>query len=94
MRFSLTQIGEMSPLMQVKLLRVLQERTFRRVGGTEEVPADIRIIAATNRDLAVMVADGRFREDLFYRINVMPLSLPPLPSTSWRHSFADRLHAS
>ena len=74
----LDEIGEMSPLMQVKLLRVLQERTFRRVGGTEEVAADIRIIAATNRDLAVMVADGRFREDLFYRINVIPVHLPAL----------------
>jgi two-component system, NtrC family, response regulator PilR len=74
----LDEIGEMSPLMQVKLLRVLQERTFRRVGGTEETPADIRIIAATNRDLAQMVAEGRFREDLYYRINVIPLHLPPL----------------
>jgi two-component system response regulator PilR (NtrC family) len=68
----------MSPLMQVKLLRVLQERTFRRVGGTEEVPADIRIIAATNRDLTQMVAENRFREDLFYRINVIPVHLPAL----------------
>jgi two-component system response regulator PilR (NtrC family) len=62
----------------VKVLRVLQERKFRRVGGTEEVEADIRIIAATNRDLARMVADGQFREDLFYRINVIPVRLPPL----------------
>jgi two-component system response regulator PilR (NtrC family) len=74
----LDEIGEMSPLMQVKLLRVLQERTFRRVGGTEEVPADIRIIAATNRDLTAMVAEGRFREDLYYRINVIPVHLPAL----------------
>ncbi len=74
----LDEIGEMSPLMQVKLLRVLQERTFRRVGGTEEVPADIRIVAATNRDLVAMVAEGRFREDLYYRINVIPLHLPSL----------------
>ena len=74
----LDEIGEMSPLMQVKLLRVLQERVFRRVGGTDEVSTDIRIIAATNRDLAHMVEEGRFREDLFYRINVIPVHLPPL----------------
>jgi two-component system response regulator PilR (NtrC family) len=74
----LDEIGEMSQLVQVKLLRVLQERKFRRLGGTDEVGADIRILAATNRDLAKMVADGQFREDLFYRINVIPLRLPPL----------------
>jgi two-component system response regulator PilR (NtrC family) len=74
----LDEIGEMSPMMQVKLLRVLQERRFRRVGGTEEIDADLRIITATNRDLARMVADGRFREDLYYRINVIPVHLPPL----------------
>ena len=74
----LDEIGEMSPVVQVKLLRVLQERRFRRLGGTDEVSADIRIIAATNRDLAKLVADGRFREDLFYRINVIPLKLPTL----------------
>ena len=74
----LDEIGEMSPMLQVKILRVLQERKFRRVGGTEEVDADIRIITATNRDLAKMVADGQFREDLFYRINVIPVRLPPL----------------
>src|SRR5262245_22272689 len=74
----LDEIGEMTPLVQVKLLRVLQERRFRRVGGTEEIDADIRILAATNRDLSKMVADGQFREDLYYRINVIPLRLPPL----------------
>src|SRR5215211_1639514 len=74
----LDEIGEMSPMTQVKLLRVLQERKFRRLGGTEEVEANIRIIAATNRDLAKMVAAGEFREDLFYRINVIPVKLPPL----------------
>jgi len=74
----LDEIGEMSPMVQVKLLRVLQERKFRRLGGTEEVEADIRIIAATNRDLSKMVAAGEFREDLFYRINVIPVRLPAL----------------
>jgi two-component system response regulator PilR (NtrC family) len=74
----LDEIGEMSPVMQVKLLRVLQERRFRRVGGLEELQADIRVIAATNQDLAKAVAEGRFREDLFYRINVIPIALPPL----------------
>ncbi|HEX5475779.1 MAG TPA: sigma-54 dependent transcriptional regulator [Vicinamibacterales bacterium] len=74
----LDEIGEMSPMLQVKLLRVLQERKFRRVGGTEEVEADIRIIAATNRDLGKMVSEGAFREDVFYRVNVIPVRLPPL----------------
>jgi two-component system response regulator PilR (NtrC family) len=74
----LDEIGEMSAPMQVKLLRVLQERKYRRVGGTEEVPANIRVIAATNRDLAAMVGEGKFREDLFYRLNVIPIRLPAL----------------
>ncbi|MBI2833117.1 MAG: sigma-54-dependent Fis family transcriptional regulator, partial [Acidobacteria bacterium] len=74
----LDDIGEMSPMMQVKLLRVLQERQFRRVGGTQEVDADIRIIAATNRDLDKLVGEGKFREDLFYRVNVIPVHMPPL----------------
>jgi two-component system, NtrC family, response regulator PilR len=74
----LDEIGEMTPLVQVKLLRVLQERKYRRLGGTEEVEADIRVIAATNRDLSKMVAEGTFREDLFYRINVIPVRLPAL----------------
>jgi two-component system response regulator PilR (NtrC family) len=74
----LDEIGEMSAVLQVKLLRVLQERRFRRVGGLEELQADIRVIAATNQDLTRLVAEGRFREDLFYRINVIPISLPPL----------------
>jgi two-component system response regulator PilR (NtrC family) len=74
----LDEIGEMSPLVQVKLLRVLQERRYRRLGGTDEVEADIRIIAATNRDLSKMVAEGTFREDLYYRINVIPIRLPSL----------------
>src|SRR5687767_8422261 len=74
----LDEIGEMSPAMQVKLLRVLQERKLRPVGATEETVVDTRVIAATNRDLASMVKDGSFREDLFYRISVIPIELPAL----------------
>jgi two-component system response regulator PilR (NtrC family) len=74
----LDEIGEMNSSMQVKLLRVLQERRFRRLGGTEEVRADVRVIAATNQELPRLVADGRFREDLFYRINVIGVHLPSL----------------
>ena len=74
----LDEIGDTSPAMQVKFLRVLQERTIRRVGGTEEIPVDVRVIAATNRDLSAMVAGNQFREDLFYRISVIPLHIPPL----------------
>ena len=74
----LDEVGDTSLAMQVKLLRVLQERTLRRVGGTEEIPIDVRIIAATNRDLGEMVAENQFREDLFYRISIIPLELPPL----------------
>src|SRR6476469_1449896 len=74
----LDEIGEMSPAMQVKLLRVLQERRIRPVGAHEEFSIDARVIAATNRDLKQMVEDGTFREDLFYRISVIPIVLPPL----------------
>ncbi len=74
----LDEIGEMSPAMQVKLLRVLQERKLRPVGATEETTVDTRVIAATNRDLASMVKEGTFREDLFYRISVIPIELPAL----------------
>jgi two-component system, NtrC family, response regulator PilR len=74
----LDEIGEMSPAMQVKLLRVLQERKVRPVGAHDELEIDTRVIAATNRDLSQMVKDGQFREDLFYRVSVIPIELPPL----------------
>ena len=74
----LDEIGEMPSTMQVKLLRVLQERKYRRVGGTEEASSNIRVIAATNRDLPKRVSEGKFREDLFYRLNVIPVEMPAL----------------
>ena len=74
----LDEIGEMSTAMQVKLLRVLQERRVRPVGAHDEMPIDARVIAATNRDLKQMADDGTFREDLYYRISVIPINLPPL----------------
>jgi len=74
----LDEIAEMSPGLQVKLLRFLQWRSFRRVGGTEDLEVDVRLIAATNKDLAKAITDGGFREDLFYRLNVIPIHVPPL----------------
>jgi putative PEP-CTERM system response regulator len=74
----LDEIGELSLAVQVKLLRVLQEKEIERVGGTEVIKADVRIITATNRDLKKMVEEGTFREDLYYRLNVIPIELPPL----------------
>jgi two-component system response regulator PilR (NtrC family) len=74
----LDEISEMSVSMQVKLLRVLQERTIRPVGGTQETPIDVRVIAATNKDLKQMIIDNTFREDLYYRVSVIPILVPPL----------------
>jgi len=74
----LDEISEMSPMLQVKLLRVLQEKQFERIGGTKTIRSDFRIVAATNRDLEQEVKDGRFREDLYYRLNVIPIDAPPL----------------
>ncbi|MCX7635737.1 MAG: sigma-54 dependent transcriptional regulator, partial [Syntrophales bacterium] len=74
----LDEIGELSPFLQVKLLRVVQDKTFRRIGGNEDITVDVRIISATNQDLEQKVKDGTFRKDLFYRLNVIPIHLPPL----------------
>jgi DNA-binding NtrC family response regulator len=74
----LDEVGDITPKLQLELLRVLEERKFQRVGGTEPIEVDVRIIAATNRDLKKAVAEGKFREDLFYRLNVIPVTLPPL----------------
>ena len=74
----LDEIGDITPSLQVKLLRILQEQEFERVGGTKTVKVDVRIVTATNRPLEKMVQDGTFREDLFYRLNVIPINLPPL----------------
>ncbi len=74
----LDEIGEMTPGLQSKLLRFLEEKTFKRVGGLNDVRVDVRVVAATNRDLEKDVKAGKFREDLFYRLQVMPITLPPL----------------
>ena len=74
----LDEIGDITPSLQVKLLRILQEQEFERVGGTKTIKTDVRLVAATNRNLEEMVKKGEFREDLYYRLNVIPLNLPPL----------------
>jgi two-component system response regulator HydG len=99
----LDEIGEISPNLQVKLLQVLQERTFERVGGSASVKVDVRILAATNRDLSKDVREGRFREDLYYRLNVVRLEMPPLRvrgrdvallADHFLRRFADENHSS
>ena len=74
----LDEIGDMSPSTQAKILRVLQEHEFERLGGTRTLRVDVRLIAATNRDLPAMVQAGQFREDLYYRLNVVSIEMPPL----------------
>jgi transcriptional regulator with PAS, ATPase and Fis domain len=74
----LDEVGEMAQASQAKLLRALQERAFRRLGGTRDIKVDVRVIAATNRSLEGLVREGRFREDLFYRLSVIPITVPPL----------------
>ena len=74
----LDEIGDMSPSAQAKVLRVLEEGTFERVGGSSRIAVDVRVIAATNKNLPVEIAEGRFREDLFHRLNVIPIRVPPL----------------
>lgn len=76
--FFLDEIGDMPAVMQVKLLRVLEERTIERVGGTRSIPVDVRLVAATHRDLPKRIAEGKFREDLYYRLSVFPIEISPL----------------
>ncbi len=96
----LDEIGDMPPYLQAKLLRVLQEKRIERVGGSESIPVDTRLIAATHKDLEAMIVSGQFREDLFYRLNVIPLYVPPLRERGedlydliqyYMKSFGDRL---
>jgi two-component system response regulator PilR (NtrC family) len=78
----LDEIGDLPPVLQVKLLRVVQEKTFRRIGGSEDIKVDVRIISATHQNLEEKVKKGEFREDLYYRLNVIPIFIPPLRERS------------
>src|SRR5262245_65708816 len=85
----LDEVGELGQALQVKLLRVMQDHEVRRVGGTTSIKVDVRIIAATNRDLELLVKDGKFRDDLFYRLNVVRIKLPSIKE---RHEDIPMLH--
>jgi DNA-binding NtrC family response regulator len=87
----LDEVGDLAPDLQPKLLKVLERKTFRRLGGTREIEVDVRLVAATNRDLEAEVAAGRFREDLFYRLHVLPLTLPPVRDRS-REDLLELVH--
>ncbi len=87
----LDEIGDLAPDLQPKLLKVLERKTFRRLGGTQEMQVDVRLVAATNRDLEEEVRAGRFREDLYYRLNVLPLTIPPLRERS-REDLLELVH--
>ena len=89
----LDEIGEMVPLLQAKLLRVLEERAFKRVGGATDIHVDVRVISATNRNLQEEVRQGKFRDDLFYRLNVLPIALPALAARTDLPALVERILA-
>ncbi len=84
----LDEVGDIPLDLQPKLLRALQEKSFERLGGTKTIPIDVRLVAATNRDLTQMMGDKLFRSDLYYRLKVFPITTPPLRDRPGRHTFA------